>query len=65
MIDPFSWRATRAGEVMVERGGRVVMTIGGVSASRLLSRLEDADDAQRQLLLAKATGNYKRGNERR
>lgn len=64
MTDPFSWRETKAGEVMIERGGRVVVTLGGTSAIRLLERLDRADDAQQQLLLAKATGNYKRGNER-
>jgi hypothetical protein len=62
--DPFSWRETKAGEIMISRGGRVVQTLGGPAAAKLLKALGKADDAQEQLLLAKSTGNYKRGNER-
>lgn len=45
---------------MVSRGGRVVATIGGDAASRLLKALETADERQTQLLLAKAAGGYGR-----
>ena len=62
--DPFSWRSTKSGELWVSRGGRVVQTLGGASAGRLLKALQAADERQEQLLLAKSTGNYKRGNER-
>jgi hypothetical protein len=62
--DPFSWRETKSGEIWISRGGRVVQTLGGAAALRLLKALEKADEPQEQLLLAKSTGNYKRGNER-
>ena len=62
--DPFDYRETKSGEVMISRGGRVVVTLGGKRAEALLKSIEKADDAGTQLLLAKATGNYKRGNER-
>lgn len=62
--DPFSYRETKSGELMISRGGRVVQTLGGAAAARLLKALESADEAQQQLILAKSTGNYKRGNER-
>ena len=62
--DPFDYRETKAGEIMISRGGRVVQTLGGASAARLIKALETASEAQEQLLLAKSTGNYKRGNER-
>lgn len=62
----FSWSATKDGSIRVERDGRQVSVIGGAAARRLRGRLERAaDEAERQSLLAKATGNYKRGNERR
>lgn len=64
MEDPFDWQVTASGAVRVSRGGRGVAVIGGRDAERLLARL-GRDDATDQLLLAKATGNYKRGNERR
>ena len=62
--DPFDWRETKSGEVMISRGGRVVQTLGGAAAARLLKALTSADERQAQLLLAKSTGNYKRGSER-
>jgi len=63
--DPFDWRSTADGQVLVSRGGRVVTTVRGQAANRLLGRLERAGDEETQQLLARATGNYKRGNERR
>ena len=61
----FGYSATKDGSVRVTRGGRVVSVIGGGDAQRLLGRLERASgEAERQGLLARATGNYKRGNER-
>lgn len=62
--DPFTYRATKSGDVMISRGGRVVVTLGGKRAASLLVALQAADDAGVQLALAKVTGNYKRGNER-
>ena len=60
----FSWRATKDGRVRIARGGRVVTTLAGASARRFLSRVEGADEPAAQLEMARATGNYKRGNER-
>ena len=62
--NPFDWRVTKNGQVLVFRGGRVVTTVRGAAAARLLARLADADDEQAQQVLARATGNYRRGNER-
>lgn len=62
--DPFDYRETKSGEVMISRGGRPVVTLGGKRALALLKSIEKADDAGAQLLLAKATGNYRRGTER-
>lgn len=57
--DPFDYRETKAGELMISRGGRVVVTLGGKRAAAVLKSLEKADTAGAQLVLAKATGNYK------
>lgn len=62
--DPFSYRVTKDGRVLVSRGGRLVVTVGGTRAERLVSLLGE-DEEQDQELLARATGNYRRGNERR
>ena len=63
--DPFEWRVTRSGTVIVLRGGRQVVTVGGAAAAKLAAQLARADERAAQQLLARATGNYKRGNERR
>ena len=62
--DPFSWRVSKDGQVRVTRGGRVVTVLRGAAAARLIGKLTDAGDGEAQHLLARATGNYKRGNER-
>ncbi|MEK8228500.1 hypothetical protein NKG05_24450 [Oerskovia sp. M15] len=56
---------TASGTVLAYRGGRLVATISGARAERLISALETADADRTQQLLARATGNYRRGNERR
>jgi hypothetical protein len=67
--DPFDHQVTQDGRVRVARGGRVVVTVAGAAADRLVVALERAqaegDEHQVQLLLARATGNYRRGNEKR
>jgi hypothetical protein len=60
----FSFRAHKDGTVRVAYRGKVVTTLAGKEASRFLARVEDADAAQVQLAMAKATGNFKRGNKR-
>ena len=61
--DPFSYRITKDGRVLVSRGGRQIVTVAGTAAERLIGMLGADDDADQQLL-ARATGNYRRGNER-
>jgi hypothetical protein len=61
--DPFGYRVTKDGRILVSRGWRLVVTVAGAKAERLIGML-GADPAQDQELLARATGNYRRGNER-
>jgi len=62
---PFEHRVTKDGVIRICYGGRVVATVAGDAARRLARSVEAAaDDREAQLLLAKATGNFKRGNER-
>ena len=62
--DVFSWRRTKDGKVLISIEGRLVTTVAGAQARKLLARLDGADRLEVQHLLARATGNYKRGNER-
>ncbi len=61
----FAYRVTRDGRVLISWRGRLVTTVAGAAAARLRVRLADAGPQDVQLALAKATGNFKRGNERR
>jgi antitoxin (DNA-binding transcriptional repressor) of toxin-antitoxin stability system len=63
VTEPFTFRVTKAGQVLVSRGGRQVVTVSGSAAARLIPLLGVDDDTDQELL-ARATGNYRRGNER-
>lgn len=60
----FSYRAAKDGTVFINWHGRCVTTLRGQDAERFLQRAEQAGDRQAQSLMARATGNFKRGNER-
>jgi hypothetical protein len=62
--DVFSYRVTRDGRVLISWQGRIVTTVAGHGASRLVAKLDGADRREAQQLLARATGHFKHGNER-
>jgi len=62
--DPFSLIRSKDGSLRISRGGRFVVVVGAEEARKLLARLEGASSDNEQHLLARATGNYRRGNER-
>ena len=64
-MSAFSATVTRNERVLVAWQGRTVATVAGADGRRLADALARAEDEDaRQLLLARATGNFKRGNER-
>lgn len=60
----FTYRLRKSGEVQVLHGSTLASTLRGVDAQEFLAEVATcpADDAQQ--LMARITGNYKRGNER-
>lgn len=60
----FSFSTTKRVTVRIAYRGALVKTLTGKSAERFLHRCAGANPEQQQLLMAKATGNFKRGNER-
>lgn len=58
----FSHTVRKNGEVVISHHGRQVTILRGQRAEKFLSRLESGNE---QELMARVTGNYKRGNERR
>lgn len=65
MVRGFRHQVTKDRTVFVFWRGRRVMTVVGRDAERLLARLDGIDPDAEQMVLAKLTGNFKRGNERR
>ena len=63
--DPFDHRVAADSSIRITRGGRVVTVLRGDAARRLADRLTDADPAAIQFELARATGHYRHGTERR
>jgi hypothetical protein len=62
---PFSYRARKDGTVAIFHKNRPATTLSGKLAENFLAAAPEASEDEVQLLLAKATGNFKRGNERR
>ncbi len=52
------------GTVFVSWQGKTVTTLNGKGAERFLAQIEGLDGQPAQLVMAKVTGNFKRGNER-
>lgn len=61
--EPFAYRVAKDGKVFVSWEGRTVKTLKGKEAERFLARVENAEPQEAQLVMAKLTGNFKRGNE--
>ncbi|MEA2123792.1 MAG: hypothetical protein QOI80_574 [Solirubrobacteraceae bacterium] len=64
-LGDFSWTQTKDGGVRIAFRGKVVTTLAGDAAARFVARADGAADTVQQHLMARATGNFKRGNERR
>jgi hypothetical protein len=60
----FTHRITGDGKVLISWQGRVVTTVAGANARKLIEQLDCSDRRETQHLLARATGNFKHGNER-
>ena len=63
--EPFSFVATKSQRVMIYARGKPAKTLKGQEARRFLDRVRMASPRQAQLLMARATGQFKFGNERR
>ena len=60
----FTCRLVKDGSVRISWRGKHVVSLTGPKAAAFRERIESADEAEAQLLMARVTGNFKRGNER-
>jgi hypothetical protein len=58
----FTWTRRKNGDVVITHNGRQAATLRGRKADDFVGDVGGSDD---QELMARLTGNYKRGNERR
>jgi hypothetical protein len=62
---PFSWLSRADGAIVIRYRDAPVTLLRGKAAERFAVRVSGADGPAAQQLMARATGNFKRGNERR
>lgn len=63
MAEPtgFTFEQRKSGEVVIRHHGKLATTLRGKRASKFLKDIETQSE---QHVMARLTGNYKRGNER-
>lgn len=61
--NPFDWQVTKAGKLIISRGGKQVMIVPANKAEAILARLGVDHDTDQQVM-ARVTGQYRMGNER-
>lgn len=62
--EPFDYQITKDNRVLFYYDNQHVKTIAGAQARKFITQAEGLDEPALQLLMARATGNFKRGNER-
>jgi len=60
----FAYLTRKSGEVEISYQGRPVTTLRGEAAAKFVNRIEAIGDREAQHLMARFTGDFKRGNER-
>ncbi|MGY8825739.1 MAG: hypothetical protein ACKVJG_17685 [Candidatus Latescibacterota bacterium] len=64
MHNDLSYRETKDGKTLIAWCQKTVVTLKGNKAQPFIKQTHDADAEELQLLMARVTGNFKRGNER-
>lgn len=62
--EPFGYRELKDNRVQIYWNNKPVLLLKGSAALKLLKKLKNSAGKDTQLILAKITGNFKRGNER-
>ncbi len=64
MNDVFTYRITKENRVFIYWYGKQITILKGKKAQKFIGKIANADHEEAQLLMARGTGNFKRGNER-
>ena len=60
----FSYRINKDKKVFISYEGKQVTILSGSKAEKFITDIAEADRKDAQLIMAKVTGNFKRGNEK-
>jgi len=60
----FTYKITKDKKVFISYEGKQVTILSGKKAEEFIKRIENAEGKDAQLIMAKVTGNFKRGNEK-
>jgi hypothetical protein len=60
----FTYSVSKDGKVFIYWRGKQVKILKGKESQRFIDKIVGLDHKMAQLVMAKATGNFKRGNER-
>ncbi|WP_130806183.1 hypothetical protein [Senegalia massiliensis] len=60
----FSYRVSKDNKVFIFWNGKQVRILKGKESNKFLSKVSKKDKMEAQLIMAKITGNFKRGNEK-
>jgi hypothetical protein len=60
----FDYQTRKGGDVQILHYGRLATTLRGQRAADFLEDMDGCDFDSQQQIMARLTGNYKRGNER-
>ena len=62
--EPFSYKEGKEDKVFIQWHGKQVKILKGKEARKFIAKITGLEPKEAQLVMAKATGNFKRGNER-
>ena len=62
--DIFAYKITKDKKVFISYEGKRVTTLSGKKAEEFIGKMRTCEGKEAQLIMAKATGNFKRGNEK-
>jgi len=60
----FAYRITKDKKVFISHEGKQVTTLSGKKAEDFIKKIQFTEGKEAQLIMAKVTGNFKRGNEK-
>ncbi|MFZ5354889.1 MAG: hypothetical protein ACOZCL_19485 [Bacillota bacterium] len=60
----FSYKVSKDNKVFIFWHGKQVMILKAKESEKFLSKIQNAEHKEAQLIMAKITGNFKRGNEK-